>query len=154
MSHPSTTSNSPGLLSMSQAGAGHCLFSALDGRSGTHGQLWHIQPVCAELCNTRPCPSPPVIAWMSFRQQNLKLACLYLSEIQLSLYPDRRKLLTFTVSSCTYLAPSAGNAAEIRSSAPSIHSLGVFRWLHSSVAACLEVGKICAPLLHWSSLKA
>lgn len=121
--------------------------------SGTSQQIGRASQFVQYLCNTRPCPSLPAEAWASLRQQKLSTRLpLPLTDSAEPVSRDRSKLSTSTVSSCTYLAPSAGNTAEIRSSAPSIH-FGGLKWPHSSVAAHSEEEKICAPHLHWSSLK-
>lgn len=66
-------------------------------------------------------------------------------QLQLSLELTQNKLHTSTASSCTDLAPTAGNVAESRSSAPSLHFGGLQMALQFS--GCT----ICTPGLHWSS---
>lgn len=97
-------------------------------RSGTSRQIGRTCQFVQYLCTTRLCLSPPAEAPL---QPCLPLAL----QLQPSLELTQNKLPTSTVNSCTDLAPSAGNVAESRSSAPSLHFGRVFRWPHSSVAA-------------------
>lgn len=90
----------------------------LDGRSGTNLQTGRTSQFVQHLCITRPCPSPPAEAPLQH--------CLPLPlQLQLSLDLTQDKLPTSTASSCTVLAPSAGNVAQSRSSAPSLHFGGL-----------------------------
>lgn len=89
--------------------AGDKLRKGLDWRSGTNLQTGRISQFVQYLCTTRPCPSPPAFTSPASAEPGA----------------HTEQTPHSTVNSCTELPPSAGNLAESRSSALSLHFGGL-----------------------------